>query len=170
MMALVLRYGLPGVLLLAVVFAVFGLGWKFGTDRLDAQWQNRWSERDTLEANLRADAVQDARNEEQRRFAAANQVAENARTQTTVIDFGRDQLAVAANGLRFDAGKLSTSPAACPAPTADRSHAATSAAMVLSDLLSRCSATIEELAPAYDRARNAGYACEQTYKSLSPPK
>jgi len=170
MTTLALRYGLPALLVLAVVFAVFGTGWKFGSDRADSRWQIEWSERDAAEAIARADAVQTARVEEQRRISAANKVATDARTQTTVIDFGRSQLAVAADGLRFDANELSTRPTACSPAAPGRSQPVTRAAMVLSDLLGRCSATLEELAPAYDRARNAGYACEQTYHSLSPPK
>jgi hypothetical protein len=158
------------LLVLAAVFAVAATGWRFGVDQTEASWQARWSQRDADESKLRADAVQAARTEEQRRFAAVSQVATDARTQTTVIDFGRSQLAVAADGLRFDANELSTRPTACSAAAPDRSRSATRAAMVLSDLLGRCSATLEELAPAYDRARNAGYACEQTYHSLSPPK
>ena len=169
MMALALRYGLPALLALAVVFAIFGLGWKLNGDRVDARWQVEWSKRDTAEANLRAETVQAARTEEQRRFAAAQQVVDDARKQTTIIDLGVSDLGVAVDGLRFDAAELSKSAsvAACNPTTPDRSQAATRAAMVLSDLLGRCSATLEELAPAYDRAHNAGYTCERAYQSLS---
>lgn len=170
MMAGALRYGLPALLAMAVVFAIFGLGWKFGSERANAHWQTEWSKRDAVEATARADAVQAARTEEQRRFAAAQQVVDDARKQNTVIDFGVSDLSVAVDGLRFDAAELSksASAAACNPTTTDRSQAATRAAMVLSDLLGRCSATVKELAPAYDRARNAGYACERAYHSLSP--
>ncbi|MDC3884152.1 DUF2514 family protein [Pseudomonas aeruginosa] len=47
-----------------------------------------------------------------------------------------------------------------------RGHAATRAAMVLSDLLERSVATNRDLAQAYDRARIAGLACESSYNAL----
>lgn len=170
MTALALRYGLPALLALALVLGIFGLGWKLNGDRVDARWLAEWSKRDAAEANLRADAVQAARTEEQRRFAAGQQVVDDARKQTTVINFGVGQLSVAADGLRLDAAELSksASSASCNSPAPDRSETTRRAAMVLSDLLGRCSATLEELAPAYDRARNAGLTCERRYDSLTP--
>lgn len=169
MMALALRYGLPALLVLAVVFAIGATGWRMGVNQTEARWQLAWTQRDADEATDRANAVQAARVEEQRRFAAANKVADDARKQTTVIDFGVSDLSVAVDGLRFDADQLSksASAAACNSTAPDRGPAATRAAMVLSDLLDRCSATVKELAPAYDRARNSGYACERTYDSLT---
>lgn len=168
MMALALRYG-PLFALLVALVAVGGAGWRLGVNQTDARWQVKWSERDTAEATVRSEAVQAARTEEQRRFAAAQQVVDDARKQTTVIDLGVSDLSVAVDGLRFDAAELSKSASSstCNSTTPDRSETTRRAAMVLSDLLGRCSATLEELAPAYDRARNAGYTCERAYQSLS---
>jgi len=171
-LAVLKRVWFPCLLILALTYtglALYGKGIKRGDERTDAKWEHLWAERDALEAQALAEAVQAARTEEQRRLAAANKVAEDARTQTSVIDFGVSQLAVDAGGLRFDADQLSKSAgsAGCNPAAPDRGQTAARAAMVLSDLLGRCSATLEELAPAYDRARNAGYACERTYQSLS---
>lgn len=171
-LALLKRIWLPCLLILALLYtglAIYGKGIRRGDERTNAKWELLWAERDALEANARADAVQSARTEEQRRFAAANEVAKDARAQTTVIDFGVSQLTADVGGLRLEAAKLaeSASSTACSTAVADRGQAAARAAMVLSDLLGRCSATLEELAPAYDRARNAGYACERTYDSLT---
>ncbi|WP_332772242.1 DUF2514 family protein [Pseudomonas sp. ESBL1] len=57
----------------------------------------------------------------------------------------------------------------CPGPDTAalaRSQAATRAAMVLSDLLTRADARAGELAKAYDRARIAGQQCEAEYDAL----
>lgn len=157
------------LLTVLVIGALIGAGWKLGTERLEDRWQARWADRDAKEATVRADAVQAARIEEQRRAAANLQAAQDARTQNTVIDLGIGQLSSAAVGLRFDAAELSksSSPAACDTSATDRGEATRRAAMVLSDLLGRCSATLEELAPAYDRARNAGLTCERATDSLN---
>jgi len=48
-----------------------------------------------------------------------------------------------------------------------RGKAATRAAMVLSDMLTRADERAGELAKAYDRARIAGHQCEREYDALS---
>ncbi|MBF8793498.1 DUF2514 domain-containing protein [Pseudomonas monteilii] len=110
-----------------------------------------------------------ARGEEQRRAQAQEEARAHAREEHQVADAGAVGADAAGQRLRDEAGKLAAS-VSCPSPDTDaiaRGQAATRAAMVLSDLLTRADARAGDLAKAYDRARIAGLACERSYDALS---
>ncbi len=112
-----------------------------------------------------------ARQEEQRRAAAHEEVRAHAQEQRTITEAAAAGADAAGQRLRDEAGKL-VAAVGCPSPnpaTAARSEAARRAAMVLSDLLDRSVETNRELAAAFDRARVAGVACEASYNSLVKP-
>lgn len=112
-----------------------------------------------------------ARQEEQRRAAAKDEVRAHAQEQRTIADAGAASADAAGQRLRDEAGKLAAAVsciATDPAAVA-RGEAATRAAMVLSDLLGRSVDTNRELAKAYDRARIAGQQCEREHSSLVLP-
>ncbi|WP_054886639.1 DUF2514 domain-containing protein [Pseudomonas sp. NBRC 111130] len=109
-----------------------------------------------------------ARQEEQRRAQAQEEARAHAQEQRTTADAGAAGADAAGQRLRDEAGKLAAT-VSCPgADTAAvaRGQAATRAAMVLSDLLTRADARAGELAKAYDRARIAGQLCEASYNAL----
>ncbi|UPF01728.1 DUF2514 domain-containing protein [Pseudomonas mosselii] len=110
----------------------------------------------------------DAREEEQRRTAAHEEVRAHAQEQRTIAEGAAAGADAVGQRLHDEAGKLAAA-VGCPgqdSAIAARSEAARRAAMVLSDLLARADARAGELAAAYDRARVAGLACEASYDAL----
>ena len=113
-------------------------------------------------------AVAQVREEEQRRAAAQEEARAHAHEERTIAAAGAADADAAGERLRSDAKQLAASVGCAGTDTAAvaRGEAATRAAMVLSDLLSRSIATNRDLAEAYDQARIAGRACEATYDAL----
>jgi hypothetical protein len=136
-------------LVLGVLYAAYG----HGVTVTDNKWKAVWADLALLQAK-----------------AAANQVGTDARDQIkTATDAGATADA-AGDRVRSEAGKLAARASCGPSDTgvAERSKAATRAAMVLSDLFQRADKRAGELAKAYDAARIAGLACERSYTHLRP--
>ncbi|MBX6689003.1 DUF2514 domain-containing protein [Pseudomonas sp. USTB-Z] len=109
-----------------------------------------------------------ARQEEHRRADAQQEVRVKGHEERTIADAGAVNADAAGQRLRDEAGKLAAS-VSCPGTDTSavaRGEAATRAAMVLSDLLTRADARAGELAKAYDQARIAGDLCEASYNAL----
>ena len=109
-----------------------------------------------------------ARQEEHRRADAQQEARVKGHEERTIADAGAVDAYAAGKRLRDEAGKLAAS-VSCPGPdtaAVARGEAATRAAMVLSDLLTRADARAGELAKAYDQARIAGDLCEASYNAL----
>ncbi|HGY2299745.1 TPA: DUF2514 domain-containing protein [Pseudomonas putida] len=111
----------------------------------------------------------DARQEEQRRATAQEEARAHAQEERTIADNGAADADIAGQRLHDDAKQFAASISSPSTDTAAvaRGKAATRAAMVLSDLLTRADARAGEMAKAYDRARIAGQHCEQDYDSLT---
>lgn len=111
-----------------------------------------------------------ARQEEQRRAAAQEEARAHAQEERTIADAGAAGANAAGQRLRDEGANLAAT-VSCPGTdtaAVARGEAATRAAMVLSDLLSRADERAGELAQAYDRARIAGSQCENEYMLLTP--
>ncbi|MFK3770775.1 DUF2514 domain-containing protein [Pseudomonas putida] len=109
-----------------------------------------------------------ARQEEQRRAQAQEEARAHAQEERTIANAGAAGADAAGQRLRDEATKLAAA-VSCPGTdtaAADRGQAATRAAMVLSDLLSRADHRAGELAKAYDSARLAGELCQASYDAL----
>ncbi|MFP3447638.1 DUF2514 domain-containing protein [Pseudomonas sp. SIMBA_067] len=109
-----------------------------------------------------------ARQEELRRATAQEEARAHAQEERTIADAGAADADAAGQRLRSDATQFAAA-VSCPGPDAAaiaRGQAATRAAMVLSDLLTRADARAGELAKAYDSARIAGRQCEHEYDAL----
>lgn len=131
-------------------------------------WEARWAARDKSDSDARAQAESSARGEEQRRVAAQEEVRAHAQKEQSAADADAAGADAAGQRLRNEASKLAGS-VGCPGtdPTAiARGQAATRAALVLSDLLSRADARAGELAQALDQSRIAGKQCEEEYSAL----
>lgn len=154
---------------LAVAAVLVGGGWYFGSTHTDRAWQLKWAERDTTEAQVRGDAVQAARDEEQRRYAARQEASADAQTNEQRIQLDVGALAAGVGGLRLDTASFVQRTSQCPSnpAAADRGPATTRAALVLSELLDRSVEVNQELAAAYDRVRNAAATCTRAYDSLT---
>ncbi|MDH1984237.1 DUF2514 domain-containing protein [Pseudomonas sp. GD03689] len=110
-----------------------------------------------------------AREEEQRRAKAQEEARANAQEQRTTADAGATDADAAGQRLQHDAANFAAT-VRCPSTDSAaiaRGQAATRAAMVLSDLLTRADERAGELAQAYDRARIAGQLCEREYDVLT---
>ncbi|MDM9598648.1 DUF2514 domain-containing protein [Pseudomonas shirazica] len=126
------------------------------------------AERDSGDRLAEVIGERTARREEQRRAQAQEEARAHAHEQHQVADTGAAGADVAGERLQHDAAQLAAS-VSCPGPDTGaiaRGKAATRAAMVLSDLLTRADARAGELAKAYDQARIAGLACEASYNAL----
>ena len=109
-----------------------------------------------------------ARQEEQRRAQAQEEARAHAQEERTIADVGAAGADAVGQRLRDEGAKLAAT-VSCPGTdtaAVARGQAATRAAMVLSDLLTRADARAGELAKAYDRARIAGQTCEASYTAL----
>ena len=152
----------PAVLLVIVVIACFST-WKVQ----DWRYGKQLAEIGEAQALAITEAGNVARQEEQRRQAAVNKEASDAREQNKAADADAGIADAAGDRLHVEAGKFAASVCAGDPGAAQRGASATRAAMVLSDLLQRADKKSGELAVAYDRARIAGLTCERSYNSLT---
>ncbi|WP_405124541.1 DUF2514 domain-containing protein [Pseudomonas alloputida] len=109
-----------------------------------------------------------ARLEEHRSTDAQQEARVKGYEERKVADAGAADADAAGQRLRHEAGKLASTVSCSGTDTAAiaRGKAATRAAMVLSELLSRADERAGELARAFDRAQIAGQQCEREYDSL----
>lgn len=147
--------------LLAMIIACFST-WKVQ----DYRYGKQLAELGEAQALAITDAGNKARIEEQRRQAAVNKEASDAREQNKAAAVDAGAADAAGDRLHVEAGKFAATSCGDPG-TALRGASATRAAMVLSDLLQRADKRAGELASAYDHARIAGLTCERSYNSLS---
>lgn len=156
----------------AVVVAIFMIhrsGYESGSHDKEVEWQAKWSKQAETLAKAKINAEVLAREEEQRRQASIDKVTQDAEKQISQYRSDAAAADAVAVSLRDQAKRLAQRASQCPSnPNAPiGSQAATSPAMVLSDVLSRCDERAGELAKAFDQCRAAGLACERAYNSLS---
>ncbi|MGE8324272.1 MAG: DUF2514 domain-containing protein [Pseudomonas sp.] len=133
-----------------------------------AQAGQQSAQRDSGDRLAEVIGERSARQEEHRSADAQQEARVKAHGERTIADAGAADADAAGQRLRSDASQLA---AAVSCPSTDtaaiaRGQAATRAAMVLSDLLTRADARAGELAKAYDQARIAGQQCEAEYDAL----
>lgn len=160
-------WGLRGLALLLVAASYWGT-YQHGRSVERAEAATASAQRDSGDRLAEVLGERSAREEEQRRAQAQEEVRAHAQEERTIADAGSAGADAAGQRLRDEAGKLAAT-VRCPATDTAaiaRGQAATRAAMVLSDLLTRADARAGELAKAYDRARIAGKQCQLEYESL----
>ena len=161
------RTGGAAATLLLVLASYWG-AYQHGRTVERADWEKAWATRDAADSEASAQAEADAREEEQRRQSAQQEARAHAQKEQSAADIDAAGAGAAGQRLRNEASKLAGS-VGCPGTdpaVVERGKAATRAALVLSDLLSRADARAGDLAAAYDRARIVGLACEASYQSL----
>lgn len=156
------------MILLALAGALYG-AYLHGVTVTDLAWKAKWAEEVSSQSEAVAITTTEYRTEEQRRQKAANQVANDARQEQTAALTDAAVADAAGDRLRVEAGKLAATTSCAPGDTgaAERGKAASRAAMVLSELLSRSDARAGELAKYADSARIAGLACSRFADELS---
>jgi len=138
---------------------LFGAGWIAQGWRLNAQIAQMQAD----SAQELTAAIQQARAEEQRRQIALEGIRKDANEQITIAAADADAARVAAVGLQQQVDRLAAR--RCPAATAG-SPAADPAGLLLADLLGRIDKRAGELSAYADRARIAGDACVNAYRSV----
>ena len=112
-------------------------------------------------------AAAQARTEEQRRQAVADEEGENARQQLELAQGRADAAEFAAGGLRGEIARLRDGHrATCDAIAAQQRQAGTSAVVVLGGLLEEADRMAGGLAEALERSRIAGLACEAVVERM----
>ncbi|MHB2048949.1 DUF2514 domain-containing protein [Pseudomonas sp. VEM90] len=156
------------VLAVAVLLASHWAAYQHGRSVERANAGQASAQRDSGDRLAEVIGERGARKEEQRRAQAQEEARAYAQEERTIADAGAADADVAGQRLRSEASHLAAA-VSCPGPdtaAVARGQAATRAALVLSDLLSRADARAGELAKAYDQARIAGDLCEASYNAL----
>lgn len=164
-------WGIRALALLLVVASYWGT-YQHGRSVERAEAAAASAQRDSGDRLAEVLGERSARAEEQRRAKAQEEARAHAREEHQVADAGAVGADAAGQRLQHDAASFAAA-VRCPATDTAaiaRGQAATRAAMVLSDLLTRADARAGELAKAYDRARIAGQQCEAQYDVLMNTK
>ncbi|HDS1729089.1 TPA: DUF2514 family protein [Pseudomonas putida] len=113
-------------------------------------------------------AAAQARTEEQRRQAVADEEGESARQQLELAQNRAAAAESAAGGLRGEIARLRDGHGAtCDTIAAQHRQAGTSAVLVLGGLLEEADRMAGSCAAALERSRIAGLACESIYNGLT---
>ncbi|WP_413165439.1 DUF2514 family protein [Aeromonas salmonicida] len=164
---------LVGALVIAALagggVAVYQSGFSTGEEGERKTWQAEWDRQSAELAEARAQNVQLAREEEQRRQRAIDKVRQDAEQQIARVETDAAAASAVAAGVLEQARRLATRTSQCASHSSvtQSGDAARQPAVVLADVLGRADARAGELARAYDRARTAGLACERAYFSLT---
>ena len=131
------------------------------SDKVLAGYRLEVSERDRR-------AAAQARTEEQRRQAVADEEGEDARKKLELAQGRAAAAESAAGGLRGEIARLRAGHrATCDTIAAQQRQAGTSAVVVLGGLLEEADRMAGDLAAALERSRIAGKSCEKIYLKLS---
>lgn len=162
---------LPYIAAFALVAASLFGAYHHGLSVKDAEWQSVWNDRDTRDAQAKAENEAAAREREQAYQQSINKAVQDGQR---IIDQATADAAAAratAGSVQLAADNLAARLAASEASgnscTAAASKAAARAAMVLADVLKRADQRAGELAEVADQARARGVTCEQAYDGLS---
>ncbi|MBL0492929.1 DUF2514 domain-containing protein [Aeromonas veronii] len=164
---------LVGALVIAALagggVALYQSGHSVGEEGERKTWQAKWDKQSAELAEARAQNVQLAREEEQRRQRAIDKVRQDAEQQIARVETDAAAASAVAAGVLEQARRLATRASQCAnhSRVTQSGDAARQPAVVLADVLGRADARAGELARAYDRARTAGLACERAYFSLT---
>ncbi|HHQ4509410.1 TPA: DUF2514 family protein [Aeromonas hydrophila] len=164
---------LVGALVIAALagggVALYQSGHSAGEEGERKTWQAKWDRQSAELAEARAQNIQLAREEEQRRQRAIEKVRQDAEQQIARVETDAAAASAIAAGVLEQARRLAARASQCASHSgaAQSGDAAGQSAVVLADLLGRADARAGELARAYDRARTAGLACERAYLSLT---
>lgn len=160
-------WGIRSALLLALLGSYWGV-YQHGRSVERAEAAQASAERDSGDRLAEVIGERSARQEEQRRAQVQEEARVHAQEERTTAEASAVGADAAGQRLRNESAKLAAT-VSCPGTdtaAVARGQAATRAAMVLSELLTRADARAGELAKAYDQARIAGLACEASYNAL----
>lgn len=160
-------WAIRSLILLALLASYWGV-YQHGRAGERAEAARVSAERDSGDRLAEVVGERGARQEEQRRAQAQEEARAHAHEERTIAESGAAGADIAGERLQREGARLAAT-VSCPGTDTSaiaRGQAATRAAMVLSDLLTRADKRAGELAQAYDRARIAGRQCEREYEGL----
>lgn len=152
-----------------VLLASHWMAYEHGRSVELAQAGQQSAQRDSDDRLAEVIGERAARQEEHRSADAQQEARVKGHEERTIAAAGAAGADATGQRLRSEAAQLATT-VSCPSQdtaAVARGQAATRAAMVLSDLLTRADARAGELAKAYDQARIAGQQCEREYDALN---
>ena len=155
--------------LVAAVAFVHWTGIQAGIREANAQWQAKWDQQALQLAKAKADALEAARTEEQRRIKAVEEITNATKKHIEQARADAAAASAVADSLHDKASRLATAGSQCTSDTAAKVRSAAARAtnaVVLADVFKRADAAAGRLAAAYDQARAAGLACERAYDAL----
>ena len=160
----------PYLAVLALVAgALFG-AYHFGEGVKDAQWQSRWNDRDTADAQAKELNESTERAKEQARQASINKVVENGQvfidTATAAVAAANRESGRVRDAADDLANRLAASEARGNSCTASASKAAAHAARVLADVFKLADERAGLMAADADQSRARGLTCEAAYDAL----
>lgn len=159
-----MKYAIGAALTIIVLLGSYKLGY----ESAETKWELLWSEQSKAQSDAKAEAEKAMRDRETYWQDKLKEVDQNA--QATIVSLQASVISANASSdqLREQTKRLAKRASrTCTSATVNAdSKAAESAAMVLADVLGRIDKRAGELAEAYDRARVAGLACEQSYEAL----
>lgn len=148
-------------LCVALVLASYWGTYQHGRSMMDAEWQSRWAARDAGDKQAWAISEQQARAEERRMQAVANEEESNARKKLELAASRAAAAESAAGGLRGEISRMRAGHSAtCDAIAAQQREAGASAVVVLGGLLEDADRMAGSCSAALERSRIAGLACE----------
>ena len=156
------------ILAVVVLLASHWAAYQHGLSVERANARQASAQRDSGDRLTEVIGERSARQKEQRRVDVREEVRADAFEERTIADVGAVDADAAGQRLRSESTQFAAA-VSCPGTdtaAVARGEAATRAAMVLSDLLSRSVETNRELAQAYDRARIAGEQCAREHDAL----
>lgn len=163
------RTVLDALAILALAAAVLFVAYDHGRKTMNAEWQQRWSDRDAGDKQAWAIAEAAEREKEQARQQSINKVIQDGQK---AIDSAAADAAAAratANSLREQADKLASSAASKASGhscTTAASQAAVRAVLVFADVLKRADERAGQLAGEADESRIRGLNCEAAYQGI----
>ena len=160
---------LPYIAAVSIVLIGLLLAYSHGQSVTNAEWQAKWSARDTLDADAKALNESTERAKEQARQQTINKVIQDGQK---VIDQAFADAAASRDDRSLrdaadeTAGRVAASQAGGHSCTAAASQAATRAVMVFADVLKRADQRAGDLAADADQSRGRGVTCERAYDGL----
>lgn len=161
--------GLEWLALIGLAAALLFTVYDYGSQTKDAEWKQRWADRDAGDRQAWAIAESEEREREQARQQSINKVIQDGQKAIDSASADAASARSTADSLRRQVDRLSSvaeSSNGSYSCTSAASQAASRAVMVLADVLKRADARAGDLAEHADQSRVRGLNCEAAYEGI----
>lgn len=163
------RKCLEWLCVVGLVWASLFTAYDHGRQTMNAEWQQRWSDRDAGDKQAWAIAEAAEREKEQSLQQSINKVIQDGQKSIDSATADAAAARATANSLRAQADKLASSAAgkvSSHSCTTAASQAAVRAVLVFADVLKRADERAGQLAGYADESRIRGLNCEAAYQGI----